>query len=194
MNFLAHLYLSGNNEEIMVGNFIGDFVKGKAYEVYSKNIQRGIILHRHIDEYTDHHPVVMESKKRLWEKYRHYAGVIVDMFYDHFLAANWSDFHKMPLPDFAQYVYRLMLSHKEQLPKGVNYMLPFMIEHNWLFNYANTEGIHNALAGMARRTTFKSKMDEAVVDLDHHYSEFEDEFRRFFPDLENFVQDWLKNN
>ncbi|UII29791.1 ACP phosphodiesterase [Fulvivirga ulvae] len=194
MNFLAHLYLSGNDEEIMVGNFIGDFVKGKAYEVYSINIQRGIMLHRHIDEYTDHHEIVSNSKKRLWNKYRHYAGVIVDMFYDHFLAANWSAFHQTPLADYAQYVYKLMLSHESRLPKGVRYMLPFMIDHNWLLSYANKDGIHNALSGMARRTTFTSRMDEAIADLDNHYDEFESEFQAFFPDLRAFVGEWLKNN
>ena len=194
MNFLAHLYLSGNDEEIMVGNFIGDFVKGKAYEAYSENIQRGILLHRNIDEYTDHHHIVTESKKRLWGKYRHYAGVIVDMFYDHFLATHWVEFHKMPLADFAQQVYRLMMSYEDRLPKGVRYMLPFMIEHNWLLSYAQKTGIHNALSGMARRTSFNSKMEEAVHDLNLYYVEFESDFKRFFPDLQVFVREWLKNN
>ncbi|MBL6447866.1 DUF479 domain-containing protein [Fulvivirga sp. 29W222] len=193
MNFLAHLYLSGNNEEIIVGNFIGDFVKGKSYEVYSKDIQLGILLHRNIDEYTDHHKVVLRSKKRLWGKYRHYAAVIVDIFYDHFLAVNWTDFHNSPLTDYAQYIYELIQSYENQLPKGVKHMLPYMIKHNWLLNYANTNGIHDALSGMARRTTFKSKMDEAVNDLKHHYDEFEGEFKVFFPDVQAFAKDWLKH-
>jgi acyl carrier protein phosphodiesterase len=91
MNFLAHLHLSGNNPNIMLGNFMGDFVKGKSYrQQYEPEIIKGIELHRSIDEFTDSHPVVTESKNRLRPTYRHYSGVIVDVFYDHFLAANWN--------------------------------------------------------------------------------------------------------
>lgn len=194
MNFLAHLYLSGSNEKIMIGNFIGDFVKGKAFELYDKDIQRGILLHRHIDDFTDHHPIVTESKKRLREKYRHYAGVIVDMFYDHFLASNWADYHSITLDEYAKNIYGMLLSFQPQLPKGAKYMLPFMIEHNWLLNYANKTGIHNALAGMARRTKFVSHMEEAINDLSLHYSDFEGEFKAFFPDVEQFAKKWLQKS
>ena len=103
MNFLAHLYLSGDNEQIIVGNFIGDFVKGRnALQTFDPTIALGIELHRAIDQFTDTHPVVRSSKDRLRPKYRHYAGVIVDIFYDHFLARKWNDYHKTPLPEFAQ--------------------------------------------------------------------------------------------
>jgi acyl carrier protein phosphodiesterase len=111
MNFLAHLYLSGNNDKIMVGNFMGDFVKGRsALEQFEPEIIRGIELHRAIDEFTDSHAVVSASKDRLRPKYRHYSGVIVDVFYDHFLARNWSDYHDELLPDFADRAYGVIQS------------------------------------------------------------------------------------
>ncbi|MEX2335963.1 MAG: ACP phosphodiesterase [Fulvivirga sp.] len=194
MNFLAHLYLSGYNEKVMVGNFIGDFVKGKQYENYEPGIKKGILLHRHIDAFTDVHPKVIASKRRLWEKYRHYAGVIVDIFYDHFLAVNWSVYHQMPLVDYTQKAYKIILAHETTLPKGAKYMLPFMMENNWLLNYAQKEGIRQALTGMARRATFQSKMGQAAHDLTLHYDDFEKDFKDFFPDVIIFAGDWLKEN
>src|SRR5215216_5596818 len=163
MNFLAHVYLSGENTKLMVGNFIADFVKGRnALEKFSPEIAKGIDLHRAIDEFTDTHPVVAQSKNRLRPKYRHYSGVIVDVFYDHFLARNWNTYHTEPLSDFAARTYRTIESFGPILPAGVKYMLPYMIKGNWLVNYGQTEGIHRALSGMARRTPYHSKMEEAT--------------------------------
>lgn len=194
MNFLAHLYLSGNNQKIMVGNFIGDFVKGKGYESFESGIKKGILLHRNIDAYTDQHPKFLESKRKLWDKYRHYSGVIVDMFYDHFLAANWASYHHLPLIDYTHDVYDLMEQHNTQLPMKFRNILPFIIKNNWLLNYAHKEGIAQALAGMARRTTFNSKMECAVSDLTQHYSTFQQDFEAFFPDVSVYAEKWLADN
>ncbi len=192
MNFLAHLYLSGNDTHIMLGNFIGDFVKGKnlADKVGAK-IAKGIELHREIDFFTDQHAIVNESKKRLRPKYRHYSGVIVDVFYDHFLAKNWNDYHTQLLPDFADHVYDVIQEHAAILPERVNLMMPYMIRGNWLVNYAKLEGIHRALTGMSRRTPYESKMDEATADLNEHYEEFREEFTAFFPNLQKHCNEWL---
>ncbi len=187
MNFLAHLYLSGNSEDILFGNFIGDFVKGNAYEEYPESIQRGILLHRKIDHFTDHHPVVSASKDLLREKYRHYAGVIVDMFYDHFLAADWENYHKVPLPQFTARVYAIMTERTGEMPAEASRMLTYMARHNWLLSYAQKEGIGQALRGIARRTTFTSHMEKAITDLESHYKDFRNHFRKFFPDLMNMV-------
>lgn len=189
MNFLAHLYLSGDNAKLMVGNFIGDFVKGRnALEKFEPEIARGIQLHRAIDEFTDTHPVVAQSKNRLRPRYRHYAGVIVDVFYDHFLASNWNVYHPEPLPGYAARVYRLIQSFEPVLPPDVKYMLPYMIGGNWLVNYAKVEGIHRALSGMAQRTSFNSKMDEAVQDLVKDFADFKKEFDIFFPELSAYCK------
>jgi acyl carrier protein phosphodiesterase len=195
MNFLAHAYLSGDNDKIMVGNFIGDFVKGRqAIELFERDIALGINLHRFIDAFTDTHPVVHESKKRLRAKYRHYANVIVDIFYDHYLASEWDMFHKRPLKDYAQWVYTTIQSHDNILPQGVKHMLPYMTNGNWLFNYRKTEGIARALSGMSQRTTYESKMDEAVEDLINNYDAFKSEFDQFFPLLAARCQSWVREH
>jgi acyl carrier protein phosphodiesterase len=191
MNFLAHIFLSGNNEKLMIGNFIGDFVKGNQLNDFELEIRRGIHLHRAIDEYTDQHKIVSKSKDKLRAKYRHYSGVIVDVFYDHFLATNWSIYHKKPLLEFTQDTYRIIQSYNDILPKGAKYMLPYMTEHNWLFNYSKVEGINKALTGMANRTKFHSKMEEAVSDLKLHYDELDKEFNLFFVQLKTFVDEWI---
>jgi acyl carrier protein phosphodiesterase len=189
MNFLAHLYLSGNNEKLMVGNFIADFVKGRAaLSKFESEIVRGIDLHRGIDEFTDTHPIVLKSKVRLRPKYRHYAGVIVDVFYDHFLSKFWNNYHSEPLTDFAERSYTTIEKYNPILPLEVSRMLPYMIRGNWLVNYSKPEGIQRALTGMSRRTPYESKMDEAVDDLIKFYDEFKTEFEEFFPELKSFVQ------
>lgn len=195
MNFLAHLYLSGDDPEIMVGNFIGDFVRGRnLHEQFSFKIALGIELHRQIDEFTDSHSVVLESKIRLRAKYRHYAPVIVDVFYDHFLAVHWPSLHPKPLSEFATYAYSQLENHQLILPERVLQMMPYMIRGNWLVNYSKTEGIHRALTGMSRRTPYDSKMDEAVHDLEKHYTEFEKEFNIFFPELRSMCDLFLAEN
>jgi acyl carrier protein phosphodiesterase len=195
MNFLAHLYLSGDDQKIMVGNFIADFVKGRsALAQFEPAIVRGIELHRAIDEFTDSHPTVSESKNRLRPKYRHYSGVIVDVFYDHFLSHNWLSYHTELLPDFADKAYSIIQSFEPILPQDVKYMLPYMIKGNWLVNYSKLEGIHRALSGMSRRTPYESKMEEAVADLEKHYVEFGAEFKAFFPELEQHCATWLTKN
>jgi acyl carrier protein phosphodiesterase len=195
MNFLAHIYLSGNDPQLMVGNFIGDFVKGKnALEKFDTRIIQGIELHRSIDAFTDKHPTVSRSKDRLREKYRHYSGVIVDVFYDHFLAHNWTRYHPRPLSEFSLEVYKIIEDYHPILPLEVKNMLPYMKRGNWLLSYSLIEGIHKSLSGMASRTTFVSKMEEASRDLVTHYHDFEKEFSEFFPDLvahcANKIESW----
>lgn len=188
MNFLAHAYLSGTNEKILTGNFIADFVKGRqAVQTFEPEIAKGIELHRLIDEFTDTHPVVGASKNRLRPKYRHYAAVIVDVYYDHFLARHWNRFHSTPLKEFAQHVYTTITQHAAILPQGVKYMLPYMMRGNWLVNYAHIGGIERALSGMAQRTPYVSRMEQAAADLTAHYDNFLDEFLLFFPELEAYV-------
>ena len=187
MNFLAHLYLSGDSEGLLIGNFIADAVKGKAHEKFSPDIQKGIILHRRIDLYTDSHPIVLSSCKRLWDKYRHYSPVIIDIFYDHFLAANWNNYSAVPLEKFADDAYRLMEKNYELLPEKIQFMLGYMSKQNWLVNYAQVEGIRKTLTGMSRRTPFESGMEKAVESLVEHYPIFKNEFELFFEELKKYV-------
>ena len=194
VNFLAHLYLSGNDPNIQLGNFIGDFVKGRNLtEQFDASIAKGIELHRSIDEFTDHHPIVKLSKDRLRDKYRHYAAVIVDIFYDHYLAKNWDRFHKTFLPDYAESVYEMIMSKENILPERVKWMMPYMIKQDWLTNYSRIGGIGRVLGGMSRRTSFDSKMNEAVEDLKLGYADYEKEFFEFFPQLEAHSRDFLSD-
>jgi len=132
MNFLAHLYLSGDSEGLIVGNFIGDFVKGKNYQNYPDEVAKGILIHRKIDSYTDQHTVVKQSIARLRPFYGKFSGIVVDMFYDHFLAIHWQKFHTFPLPVYCKETYDLLLKHEPSFPLRAKNVLPYMIQHNWL--------------------------------------------------------------
>ncbi len=188
MNFLAHIYLSGDDHDLMIGNFIADFVKGKKKDEYPLRIKQGIELHRSIDDFTDHHEITGKSKDRIRSKYGKYSGVITDLYYDHFLAANFKDYHEQSLQDYSENTYRVLNQNLHILPEGVQYFLPFMIERNWLLNYATVDGIGGALTGLSKRVSFENKMDESVHDLREKYEEFEDDFRQFFPELAGFVK------
>ncbi|CAN5355611.1 acyl carrier protein phosphodiesterase [soil metagenome] len=187
MNFLAHLYLAGDSESLIIGNFIGDFVKGQLKDQFPPEIIKGISMHREIDFYTDNHPIVLESKIRLRSRYRHYSGVLVDIYYDHLLAVNWSTYSKVSLENFTQNKYALLMSKMEILPEKVKYMLPHMINDNWLLNYRNVEGIGRSLNGMARRTKFNSGLETGIFELMSNYSLFDQEFNAFFPELIEYV-------
>ncbi len=191
MNFLAHIYLSGDNKEVIIGNFIADGIKGKDYKKYPLQIQRGILLHRGIDSYTDQHPTVRKSTARLHENYGHYSGVIVDILYDHFLAKNWKMYHKQPLEEYVQDFYKLLNSEYELLPSRIQFMMPFMISDNWLLSYETIPGIGKILEQMNRRTKYKSNMNLAIVELKQYYTAFEDEFTSFFTELKSFSKEKL---
>ena len=183
MNFLAHIYLSGNNDNLKIGNFIADSIRGNKYLNYPKEIQQGIILHRHIDTFTDTHKTVKESKKRLYSKYGHYSSVIVDILYDHFLAKNWLQYSSTPLNEYVANFYKLLDDNFEILPQPVKNLYPYMVEDNWLLSYATIDGISKVLDGMNRRTKNKSKMNLAVEELKLFYADFEKEFTHFFNEL-----------
>ena len=187
MNYLAHVYLSGDDKELLVGNFIADAVKGNTMNNFSDGIKRGIVLHRSIDEFTDRHPLHKASRTKLHERYGHYSGVMIDIFYDHYLAKNWADYSDKPLKEYTEKVYALIESYHDILPERISYMLQYMVPQNWLVNYAKLEGIERVLKGMASRAKFESGMETGVEELKLYNSEFETEFRQFFPELIQFV-------
>jgi len=183
MNFLAHIYLSFGDDEITIGNFIADSIRGKKYKHLPERIQKGVLLHREIDTFTDTHLIPKKSSKRLHKNYSHYSMVIVDIFYDHFLAKNWKHYSDVPLDVFVEDFYDLLEDNFSLVPDGVKRMMPYMIADNWLLNYAKMEGIGRVLNGMNRRTKNKSKMNFAIIDLEEHYDAFESEFTAFFEEL-----------
>ena len=151
MNYLAHIYLSGNNELITIGNFMADGIKGKAYKSYSSEIQKGILLHREIDTFTDANTIVRKSTKRLHRRYGHYSGVIVDILYDHFLAKNWEQYSDTPLDEYIDTFYQSLDKYMDILPPRILKMMPYMVTDNWLLSYASITGIQRVLNGMNRR-------------------------------------------
>ena len=189
MNFLAHLYLSGKDEDIIIGNFIADHVKGKAIEKYSEGIVAGIRLHREIDNFTDTHPVFIQSKNRLAINYKKYAGVVTDMFYDHFLSATWPVYSDESIDSFTKRMYRIIMKKYFILPPKTKRILPFMAQDNWLKAYGTFEGLSRALNGMARRTPFESGMENAIHDLKKDYNLYHNEFREFFPQIVMFANE-----
>lgn len=183
MNFLAHIYLSGSEEQVIIGNFIADGIKGKSYQNHPPGIQKGVLLHRFIDSFTDSHPTVRQSTARLHANYRHYSGVIVDILYDHYLAKNWAAYHPQPLADYVQDFYELLHQHYESLPVRTKRLMPYMIADNWLLSYATVDGIGKILSQMNHRTKGRSRMDQAVTELQEYYEAFEQEFTEFFQEL-----------
>ena len=191
MNFLAHIYLSGNNPCVIIGNFMADSIKGLQYKAFDKNIQKGILLHRQIDTSTDAHPNFKSSTKRLHANYGHYSGIIVDIFYDHFLAKNWNDYSSQSLSEFVDKNYRLFQKNFKRLTPQIQYMLPYMIQNNWLYNYQFINGISDTLNGMNRRTKGKSGMHLAIRELMAHYDAFESDFKLVFKDLMLVSKDFI---
>ncbi|HEX8516956.1 MAG TPA: ACP phosphodiesterase [Bacteroidia bacterium] len=189
MNFLSHLYLSGDSEGLLIGNYIADSVKGSDYKNYPEEIRKGILLHRKIDTYTDCHPVVEESKQRLRPRYRKYAGVITDVYYDHFLASNWEEYSSETLWDYTQRIYAIIQKNHSILPEKSVHFTQYMLRYNILEAYSRLQGIEQVLTGMSQRTKFQSNMEHAAHELKEHYTLFEDEFKRFFPELRQFVKD-----
>ena len=191
MNFLAHIHLSGENEMIKIGNFMADGVRGKQYENFSSEIQKGILLHRAIDTFTDAHPVFRQSTKKLHSRYHHYAGVIVDMYYDHFLAKNWSDYHNESLALYSEKFYQSLLDNHSILTSKTQHLLPYMMEYNWLVNYQSVSGIERILSQMDHRTKNQSLMRFAAEELVAHYDEFEAEFSLFYKEVQLFSKNKL---
>ena len=187
MNYLAHTFLSGDSEEVRIGNFIGDYVKGSDLKYYTEGIRRGIILHRHIDSFTDTHPVVRESTSRLVPLYHKYAGVIVDIFYDHFLSVNWDLYSSVPLEDLAALTYHNLHDHYDILPEAIKKVVPSFIFNRWLEAYNTIDGIERILNKMSLVTSLPDLTVEAIRSLEDHYETYQNEFFAFFPDIVHYV-------
>ncbi|MBK3517327.1 acyl carrier protein phosphodiesterase [Carboxylicivirga marina] len=183
MNFLAHLYLSGDNPRIQVGNFIGDHVKGRAYEKYSPEIKQGILLHRKIDDFTDRHTLVKQSARRLNERYGRYSGIIIDVFYDHFLGVNWAHFSSISLKQYVSKVHKVLLSNYFKLPADVKRFLPFLVKSRRLETYATKEGIERSLRIMSNYSSLPDHTSWAMEQMDEHYQAFNDDFMAFFNEV-----------
>lgn len=192
MNYLAHAYLSFHQEEILVGNFIGDFVKGKMMVQFPKGIRHGIQLHRAIDKFTDTHPLVRAGQTYLRPKFGHYSTVITDIYFDYFLGKNWDKYSNQPLDTFALSVYDQVSKYEAYFPDHFGNLFYWMKKDNWLYNYSTIRGIQMSLTGLSKRTRFDSKMEEAHLALLEREAEFEIIFFAFFEDLRTFAKQKLE--
>lgn len=168
---------------------MADGIRGKAPDTLPNDVQKGIVLHRLIDSYTDAHPIFRQSTKRLHPMYHHYAGVIVDIFYDHFLAKNWDKYHNTSLPDYTQQFYKLLEDNYTILTEKTQKLMPYMLKQDWLASYASTQGIAQILLQMDKRTKNKSGMTNSINELLEFYDDFEKEFTLFFEELRAFVNE-----
>ncbi|MFM2387378.1 MAG: hypothetical protein RL660_2135 [Bacteroidota bacterium] len=186
MNYLAHAYLNGSrSNEVLMGNMMGDFVKGKQFEQYSADIQAGIKLHRAIDTYTDTHSIVSEAKKVFAPVYAHYSGVLVDVMWDYFLANDTSVFPtEQTLASFTQHVYAVLGKHDNLMTERMAYMTSYMIKYDWLYNYRTEEGIASSWRGMSKRIEHLQAADEAISLFAEHRSTFRSMYEQLRNDLQ----------
>lgn len=197
MNYLAHLYLAEDSDESLLGNLLGDFVKGRLEDQYSPEIIKGIKTHRRVDLYTDSHPKFLACKKLLRPDRRRFAGIIVDLGFDHVLAKHWSDYSDVKLSEFTDRVYSVLLEREQTLPQKLRDRLPYMVKDDWLGAYKNVNTVGLALEAISKRLSRFEKakpIKDGLDDIKSNYEEFEQNFREFFPDLIRSVDDYRKTN
>ena len=190
MNYLAHLLLSSQDDDLVIGNFIADSIRNKEVKTFPLSIQQGVFLHRQIDSYTDKHPIVLQGTRRLYPNHGKYAPVVIDIFYDNLLTHNWENYSDEPLSTFAERMYQLLLDRQADLPLKMQKYIHGMIENNWLLSYGTMEGLQYAFERIERRTKFKSNFENAVADLQKDYGLFNEEFNQFFPDVQQLVSEF----
>jgi len=188
MNFLAHIYLSGNDEEVMIGNFIGDYVKGSAFHIYPDKIKKGILLHRFIDSFTDKNTYTSEAKQLFATKYRKYSGIVIDIIYDHYLATNWERYSYIDLREYIDNFHNLLHKYNDMLPAEVQEMVPRLIANDRIYSYRNLDGIKSVLSTMATFTSLPDHSDFAMEILKNNYEFLKRNFLLFFSDIIYYIK------
>lgn len=183
MNYLAHIYLSGNDKHLKLGNFIADFIKPNELALLPHEQQLGVKLHQKIDRFTDTHPEVRKVRELFFVEFRHYSAVLVDVIFDHYLAKNWKKYHAQSLALFAQDFYQLLKTHQEDLPYSVQQVIPHIIRGDWLTNYAKVEGLEMILKQMNNRTSNKTSLHLCISTLMKNNQFIEQQFFLFFKEL-----------
>ncbi|RUR83093.1 ACP phosphodiesterase [Chlorogloeopsis fritschii PCC 9212] len=194
MNWLAHLFLSECNDEIRLGNLLADLVKGSARQNLNCYLQRGIKCHQAIDVFTDSHVIVHRSKQLISSEYRRFAGILIDIFYDHFLAKNWSVYSNVPLEEFTGHIYESFQAYQGDIPTGVRKLIACMAAEDWLAGYRSLIGVEKTLERISNRllSRFNKSFDlqYAMKELTTHYNSLQNDFLEFFPELQDYARDW----
>jgi acyl carrier protein phosphodiesterase len=193
MNYLAHLYLAEDSADSIIGNLLGDFVKGRLDDRYGEGIVKGIATHRKVDSFTDSHELILSSKRLISAERRRFSGIIVDLGFDHFLARNWSEYSSVDLGVFTKKIYDLLKDHENLLPDGLKSVVPRMAEEDWLGSYKEIEAVGKALDRIARRFKRENNLTGAIEELVKNYKKLEENFRAFFPQLTSYVESYRKN-
>ncbi len=188
MNYLAHLYLAGDDPESFIGSLMGDFVKGAIDHSLPAAVRHAVWQHRRIDSFTDAHPTVLNSKRRIRPGFRRYAGILIDLYYDHFLAREWPQYSGVPLDDFAEGVYRVLELNHHRFPVAMQRSMSYMRGNGLLQSYRELSGIERALRGIETRLKRPSRLREAIVDLERNHTALGEDFSVFFPDLVGYVR------
>jgi acyl carrier protein phosphodiesterase len=194
MNYLAHLYLAGNNRGLLVGGFIADAVKGRQIELYNSDVVAGIRLHRAIDKFTDEHFLIGTGKQALRGRFGKFSGIVMDMFGDHYLAKNWANYSDYALHLYSDNIYERLREDWELMPERSQHTLHYMHTQDWLYNYRHIEGIKRALSGLAQRSKFVSGMENAHEELVENDSFYHALFAEFLPELIRFVNSYKEMN
>lgn len=192
MNFLAHAYLSFGHKEILVGNMISDFVKGKAQYDFIPGIRKGIVLHRLIDDYTDTHPATKKAKEIFRPHYRLFSAAIMDILYDHYLANDVTLFEDGSLGEFSQGVYSTLAEYTAHLPPRFLIAFTYMQSEDWLQNYRRKEGIEKSIRGLVRRSSFLTDSETACLLFRQHYDELQDYYNLFFEDVKYYAREQFR--
>ncbi|BDS08673.1 ACP phosphodiesterase [Oceaniferula spumae] len=197
MNYLAHLLLADDSDASRIGNLLGDFTRGSIKEladIYPPELVRGIRMHRAVDRFTDSHPVFKQCRTLLAPERRRFAGIIVDIFFDHYLCKHWADYSKIPLEEFCQQVYHAFELHPEWRAGRLATAYPMMKSENWLMTYATVDGIELTLQRVSRRSPRIGRIADGIEDFKLHYVEFENHFLKYMPELVEFVREWKRNH
>jgi acyl carrier protein phosphodiesterase len=189
VNYLAHVFLSHETPDAIIGAMLGDFVKGRVADGWSHDVRAAIVLHRAIDGFTDRHPLTLASRALVGAERRRFAGVLVDVFYDHFLARHWARFHPLPLAQFTQTIYGALWPRRAEFPARLQRILPWMVQDDWLASYADVASVDAALRGLARRFRYAERVGglaSGISELENNYAALEKNFLEFVPLLREF--------
>jgi acyl carrier protein phosphodiesterase len=192
MNFLGHVALSGSDDDVLFGNFVGDAIKGNQYQNWPVTISTGMLLHRLIDSFTDTHPLCRQVIKRIRPTFGKYSSVAIDLLWDHYLAIHWSRYFDSELENFVEEVYRKLDQRRTEMPPKTAHMFTYMKRDNWLLNYRTQEGIARAFSGLSKRIEWDNSLDKGGLFVVEHELEYFDEFDAFFKEIKFVTGEWLE--
>ncbi|WP_413531749.1 ACP phosphodiesterase [Empedobacter brevis] len=191
MNFVAHQYLSFGNPQLQIGNLLGEIVKGKQYLDYPTMIQKGILLHRSIDTFTDSNIIVKQSSSYFHETQHKFAPIIIDVIYDYFLIKHWTNFSGIPFEEFKTNSYQFFKNEYDSFPKKLQETIFYLLKYDWFNNYSTLEGIQKTLKGIGSRTKFENNLHEALPEIEKNYHYLENDFLSFFPQIQKHCQNFI---